>query len=414
MEGLESGQPTAIRKTLHRGSLQKEIDRSAGIVVKVLQVIPSLAARDGGPTQAVLSLSRALSAKNVECLIASTDANGDDRLPIVHETQLQYDSVPAIFFRRDWTQSFKYSRDFSRWLQSHVSDFDVVHVHAIFSHSSLAASQACRRHKVPYILRPIGSLAPWSMGHHRWRKRILWNLGVSSMISGASAVHYTSEEERKRSEESLGINKGIVIPLGVETAEFKNKSLSGAFSKLRPYVLILSRMHPKKGIELILESFMNLKRDSEFRDWKLVLAGDGDPDYLAKLKSLAQEQDGDVVFAGWLDDDQKIDALQNAALFALTSHHENFGLAVMESLACGIPVLISRNVNTASDIETAQAGWVVNLDPASITNALREAALDAPGRKAKGLAGKEMVSRKFNWSNVADDLIRLYRRVAQS
>ncbi|HET6267328.1 MAG TPA: glycosyltransferase [Acidobacteriota bacterium] len=382
--------------------------------MKVLQVIPSLAARDGGPTQAVLSLSRALSAKNVECLIASTDANGQNRLPVVHETTLQYDSVPAIFFRRDWTQSFKYSRDLSRWLQSHVRDFDVVHIHAIFSHSSLAAAQACRRHKVPYILRPIGSLAPWSMSHHRLRKRILWNLGVSSMIAGASAVHYTSEEECKRSEESLGIKKGVVIPLGVETAGFENNSQNGSFSKWKPYVLILSRIHPKKGIELILESFITLKREAEFREWKLVLAGDGDADYLAKLKGQARAQNGDVVFAGWLDDDQKIDALQNAALFALTSRHENFGLAVMESLACGTPVLISKDVNTASDIEKANAGWVVNLDPASIAGALREAASDAQARKAKGQAGKAMVLRKFNWSKIADDLIRLYTRVAKS
>src|SRR5207245_11679349 len=138
----------------------------------------------------------------------------------------------------------------------HVQGFDVVHIHAVFSHACLAAAKACHRHSVPYVVRPLGTLDPWSLRQKHLRKRLLWHVGVRSMLQKATAVHYTTSEEQRLVEESLGLECGVVIPLGVDEELLKVPSGAGSF-RCRypslghdPYVLVLCRLHPKKGLEL--------------------------------------------------------------------------------------------------------------------------------------------------------------------
>jgi len=100
-----------------------------------------------------------------------------------------YAGVPTIFFPRVASESFKWSAPLEAWLRERVSDFDLVHVHAVFSHSSLAAARACRAAHVPYLVRPLGTLDPWSLNHHRLRKQLLFGLGVRRMLAGAAALH---------------------------------------------------------------------------------------------------------------------------------------------------------------------------------------------------------------------------------
>src|SRR5216683_7337951 len=128
--------------------------------MRVLHVIPSVAPRYGGPSNAVLAMCRALGRKGVDVLIATTDADGEGRLPVEHGRVTSYGGTPAIFFPRQWSEAFKYSHPLAHWLDQHVADFDAVHVHAVFSHACLAAGQACRRAGVPYVVRPLGTLDP--------------------------------------------------------------------------------------------------------------------------------------------------------------------------------------------------------------------------------------------------------------
>src|SRR5262249_18322773 len=127
-----------------------------------------------------------------------------------------------------------------------------------------------------------------------------------------------------------------------------------------PYVLVLSRLHPKKRIVVLIEAFKALS----LADWRLVIAGDGQRDYVAALKEKAAGA-GNIVFAGWVDGEEKDALLRGAALLALPSQQENFGLCVMEAMSRGVPVLISPQVNLAEEIAAAGAGWVVELDQLS-------------------------------------------------
>jgi glycosyltransferase involved in cell wall biosynthesis len=251
------------------------------------------------------------------------------------------------------------------------------------------------------------------------RKRVSWHTGIRSMLTNAAAIHYTTKGEQQAVEESLSLNHGVVVPLGVEMKSIQEsataKRLSDQFPALegRPYVLVLSRLHPKKALEVLLGAFLSLVRHAEFQDWRLVLAGEGAGDYIALLKQMVAEQGaGDfVVFTGWLNGEKKEAALRDASLLALPSHHENFGLCVMESLACAVPVLISPHVNLAPEIEAASAGWIAEVNEAAIEQALAAALSSKAERRTRGGNGKQL-ALKYAWPNIANQLRQVYGELA--
>ncbi len=325
-------------------------------VLKVLHVIPAVAPRYGGPSRAVFEMCRALNAQGVETLIATTDADGRGRLPVDTREPALYNGAQTIFFPRQWSQTFGYSHALARWLDKNVSRFDVAHIHAVFSHPCIAAAAACRKRQVPYIIRPLGSLDPWSLSQKPFRKRVMLRVAVKRMLDGAAAIHYTTPDEQRLAESALHLRRGVVVPLGVEIEAPRERAQDRLGQS--PYVIALSRLHPKKNIELLLRVFLAVTDAPELNDWRLVIAGDGEPDYVGRLKQIVEEQGaGDrVVFTGWLDGAERVSALRNASLLALISHQENFGLAAVEALACGVPVIVSEGVNLASKIEESRRG----------------------------------------------------------
>lgn len=389
--------------------------------MKVLHVIPAVAPRYGGPSRAILEMCRALQERGIDLLIATTDADGPGRLSVEPGRPRAYKGVPTIFFPRQWSEGFKYSNLLARWLDSNVKTFDLLHIHAVFSHSSIAAALACRRYGIPYVLRPLGSLDPWSLNQKRLRKRLLWHFGVKQMLRGAVALHYTTAEERRLAEDSLGLTRGVVVPLAVNEDLFKASAVPPCFRwrfpslGADPYLLVLCRLHPKKGLELLLEAFLALIEQMEFKRWRLVVAGQGEAGYVTSLQRLAQQGGGNgrILFTGWLEGAEKISALREAALVALPSHQENFGLSVVEALACGVPVLVSSHVNLAEQIQAAGAGWVVSLERAALEHALFEALREGGERARRGAAGRDF-ARGFSWPRIAADLVRLYGSVAHT
>jgi glycosyltransferase involved in cell wall biosynthesis len=386
--------------------------------MKILHVIPSIAPRYGGPSNAIYAMCQALQKQSAKPLIATTNADGAQRLTVPLEKELIYQQVKTIFFNWQWSQAFQYSRPLALWLQRRVADFDVVHIHAVFSHACLAAARACQKRKVPYIVRPLGSLDPWSMKQKRLRKKLFWNLGVKRMLDQAATIHYTATEEKRLAEESLGLARGVVIPLGFDISFSDSETLAGEFRAAHtalgdsPYILFLSRIHPKKGLELLLQTFLELKEREEFKAWKLVVAGDGESDYVAALKrSVQHHKDGkDILFVGWLEGDKKKSATRDAALLALPSHQENFGICIIEALASGVPVLVSPFVNLAGEIKDAAVGWIAGLEKTDFTNVLGEALGNPDERFRRGSRGREF-ARHFSATRMAEDLLTLYHSV---
>jgi glycosyltransferase involved in cell wall biosynthesis len=380
-------------------------DAPGDVVMRVLHVIPSVSERSGGPATAIVPMCRALQERGVEVVLATTD-HGFTRTKHGAATTgasgiEEYKNVPARFFPVQLGDSFKYSRPFATWLRANVREFAVVHVHAVFNHASVAAAVACRDVGVPYVVRPLGTLDPWSMKQKPLRKRIFWELMGKPMLQRSAAIHYTAGAEKEATEKYFGLNHGRVIPLGVEVNG--SKKIGSAKQPQNPYVLSLSRLHPKKGLESLIYAFTSREPDS----WRLVIAGDGPADYVSLLKQKARGSER-IVFTGWVEGERKEELLRGASLFALPSYQENFGLSALEAMARGVPVLLTPEVNLASEVEAAGAGWVFERE--TLREGLDGLLRDEPDRTERGRAAYEFAKR-YSWEKTATDLIKLYEEV---
>ncbi len=361
-------------------------------------------------------MCRALQSQGVEILIVTTNADGNEELPVALGEKITYQDISTIFFARQWSEALKYSRPLARWLGRNVINFDLVHIHAVFSHACVAAAAACRKHRVPYLVRPLGTLDPWSLKQKSTRKRFFWHLGVKQMLRGAGAIHYTSAEEKRLVETELGLSRGAVVPNGIDLSFIERQTTP--FDRQHPeigdspYILALSRIHPKKGFELLIESFADLKRRGLYSDWRLVFAGDGDAEYVYQLKSLAQRKglNGDALFLGWLDGDRKYATLRGASFLAMPSYQENFGISLIEAMAYGVPVLVSPHVNLAPEIEKAGAGWIASLGKEKFVSTLAEVLESEQERKERGNKARALV-QNFAAPTVARKLLDLYQSV---
>ena len=379
--------------------------------MRVLHVIPSVEERSGGPATAIVPMCRALQQEGVEVLLVTTDAG----LNVSKISGSDHNGVPAIVFPTQLGESFKYSRPLTSWLHSNIYQFSVAHIHAVFNHSSVAAAHVCRKAGVPYIVRPLGTLEPWSMSQKPVRKRLFWQVSGKGMLRRAAAVHYTTDAEKLSTERLLGLNHGRVIALGIETNSTPAPvELTQHFPEFasEPYALVLSRLHPKKGLDVLIDAFLTLVEAPKFAHWRLVIAGDGPPDYVLKLKGMvaASAHADRVVFTGWLDGAKKEALLSGASLLVLPSYQENFGLCVLEALSRSVPVLVSPHVNLAREIVLANAGWIATVSKDALMTRLAEALGDDEERARRGRAGKQL-SQKYSWENSAKSLVNLYRQV---
>jgi len=378
-------------------------------------------------------MCRALRARGHEVAIATTShglsgLNGNGNGPKL------YNGTATHFFPVQWGDAFKYSRPLQTWLDENVRSFDVVHIHAVFNHSSIAAARSCRKYLVPYVVRPLGTLDPWSMQQKSLKKSLFWTLAGKRMLKRAATIHYTAQAEFDLVKDSLGLTHGSVVPLGIGSSDSvlgpqassparapntdcdsRGQARTPAVPARRgPYILFLSRLHPKKGLDVLIKAFVAVHKSQEFSEWRLVIAGDGNRAYINSLKQLVSSNSADLIvnFIGWVSGDEKLDVLRNASLLVLPSSQENFGLCVLEALAEGVPVVVSRDVNLAKDIADAGAGWISAIDVVGLENSLSEAMADNEQRLHRGVAGKAF-SQNFSWESIAEKLERMYLSIVE-
>jgi len=378
--------------------------------LRVLHVVPAVAARYGGPSQAAVELVRALDARGLSVTLASTDADGPGRLAVQLRTTTTYSGVPAVFFERRRSESFKYSPELADWLRENVATFDVLHVHAVFSHASIAAARQCWARGVPYVLRPLGTLTPWALAQKPVRKRVLTELVGRRMIGRAAAVHYTTQAERTLTESMIGPTAGVVVPLGIESSWLDRDPTPQA--ERDRVLLIVGRLHPVKNIEAAIAAFHRVRTNSPHAEWRLVIAGDGETEYRNRLEKAADQgpAKGLISFVGWLDDERKRAWLRRAAVLVQPSHQESFGVSVLEALACGVPAVVSSGVALAEDVAEAGAGWVCEPHETSLASAMSHVMANTEERARAGQAARRLALR-FTWTAAAESLADVYADV---
>jgi glycosyltransferase involved in cell wall biosynthesis len=386
--------------------------------VRVLHVIPSLSPKHGGPSFALPLIIRASALYGIRTTVATTDDDGPGARVSVRtgERSRTGEHSDAIYFPKQ-TEFYKASWSLNRWLRRHASAYDVVHIHALFSFSSVAAAWAARRAAVPYIVRPLGVLNRWGMqNRRRWLKQQSLQLLEIPILRNAAAIHYTASAERAEAEAAMPFlaTRSVIIPVPIApNAEGDPERLRQRFSQLAdgPVVLFLSRISPKKRLEVLLEAMVEVR--AHVPRVRLLIAGDGDVDYVNALKQKAHRLllDDVVVWAGHLAAEDKAAAFAIAGVFVLPSASENFGIAVAEAFAQRVPAVISPEVAISGEARERDAASVVAGEPRPIADAVVELLQDT--EKARRLAANAaaMVAARFSLDAVGRELKQLYDSV---
>ena len=395
--------------------------------MKILHVIPSVSPVRGGPSQAILEMVNALNEQGVTAEIVTTNDHGPDLLDVPLKQWIQYplssseQSVPVCFFPRfspkiSAIREFAFSDALTTWLWQNIRKYDVLHIHAIFSYPSTIAMVIARLQKVPYIIRPIGQLCEWSLQQSSQKKKIYLDLVERANLNHSQALHLTSELEQNEVSELHLQASSFVLPLGFSLPD----PIPNARQRLRqhfnlpldePIILFLSRLHPKKGLDYLIAALEKLA-DHRFT---FILAGSGDPDYETQIESLliSSKIRDRTHLTGFVEGETKNLLLQGSDLFVLTSHSENFGVAVLEAMASALPVLITPGVALAAEVKQHQLGYVTHLNVLDIVTAIEKHLVDDKQAEEMGQRAYQFVRENYTWDKIAADLIQVYQSIVK-
>ena len=378
--------------------------------MKIAHLYPFLGRDKGGIAACLPPQLNALQRQNVECqLISQRFAHDGDLADLgLGKTEFEISRVPT----KD-NSGFGFSLDLRNLVRA--SHADVIHSHGLWMWSDWVASQSARARNKPHIVSPHGMLEPWAMANSARKKAVMWRVFQQRALNNAHALHALCEAEQKAMR-ALGLTNPIaVIPNGVNLAEFSDlpdaSEFDAAFpiARNRKILLFMARLHPKKGLVPLLHAWKELA--SEFGDWLLILAGPDEGGHRAELEKLIEEFElhQAATFTGMLDGTLKRAALSRADAFVLPSFSEGFSIAILEAMACRLPVLLTPECHFPDAVRD-NAALEARPDAKSLAQFGRELLrLNDEERAQMGGRGYNLVARDYTWESVARAWKALYR-----
>lgn len=400
--------------------------------LRVLHTCPPMGPSYGGPFESIRHTVKALDLAGAKVSVAMPYGS------VASAHLAKWRPVYAISHGRVLFRPFEWSPEFAKGVLA--SDAEVLHTHCIWQHPSLVALPWKRTGR-PHVASIKGMLEPWAWQHKRWKKRPIWSLLERRNLMTASLLHATAEQEME-SIRWLGIKTPIaVIPHGVTLGGTEKMKAEGLESERRT-ALFLSRVHPKKGLPMLLEAWVRIRP----KCWQLRIVGPDEGGHVAELKQLCgklglgwgeeyiehrtsnvehriEEGDSlsstlvessynaDILFSGPLTGDAKDAAFREADLFILPTHSENFGMAVAEAMAAGLPVITTQGAPWEL-LEKEGCGWWVPVSVEGIAGALEDATKRSPeALLAMGKQARQLVSERFSWDRTARSMIACYEWV---
>lgn len=384
--------------------------------MRVLHVIPSVSTVHGGPSEAMKLFEQACIAAGQDIETATTDDDGPGkRNGLVNGAAVNIDGVVRHYFRKT-TDTYKVSLPLFAWLWKNIDKYDVIHLHALFSFSSTAAGLIARYKKVPYIIRPLGTLNKYGLEKRRaFAKRLSMFFIENALLKHASCVHCTSEREKADVEE---LEPGLmirVLPLSASPTLAIDRNVAiqhlPALADKR-WLIFMSRLDPVKNIELLFQAFeRSLKTLPE--DVVLLVAGDGQDAYRRSLIELARKLgiDTRVVWAGHLQGNVKASALGGAELFILPSQSENFGMAAAEAMLAGVPCALSEGVAIAEAAAGAGAAMILGNDVDKMAAQIVNVVGDVGLRHSLSVNAVKFAQTHYSVEQMGENLKQLYNDV---
>jgi len=376
--------------------------------LKILQLVHTLDPSVGGVAASVLALSRGLARRGHKLDIVVLD---DSASPWLVDIALPIHALGAGL------TSYRYSSKLLPWLKKQGRDYDRVIVNGIWQYLSFAAWRRYAGSSIPYYVFPHGMLDPWfkeTFPLKHLKKWLYWPWAEYRVLRDAAAVIFTSEEERSQARKSFWLYRcrEKVSPLGVEAPPISSNAKLEFLSRYPQLqnariFLFLGRLHPKKGCDMLLEAFAQMRSNDSI---SLILAGPDQVGWESDLRRQVTRLNltNRVVFTGMLEGSMKQGAFANAEAFVLPSHQENFGISVVEALAASVPVLVSNQVNIWREIEADRAGYVESDDLAGTTRLLQNWIGTAPAeREMVRQNARRCFEQRFEVDRAVDSLLQI-------
>ena len=385
--------------------------------MRILHSIRTVNPAGGGPIEGIKQIWKVLKAAGRETEIVSLDAPDD---PWVKECPMPVHALGPV------RTKYGYSSKLTPWVAEHRTEYDAVIVNGLWQYSGLGVWRALHGTDTPYFVFTHGMLDPWFKRAYplkHLKKWLYWPWGDYRVLRDAAAVLFTSQEEMRAASESFWLYRcnGIVVSYGVanppENGEAAKQVVLDRFPELRGkrVFLFLSRIHEKKGCDLLLRAFAKVAASDE--SIRLVFAGPDQTGWVSDLKALGEKLgiSDRLLWTGMISGDLKWGMIRLAEVFILPSHQENFGIAVAEALACGTPVLISNKVNIWREIEEDGGGIVENDDlPGTVRLIEKWIALPAQQRDAMREKARRCFQSRFEVAKAADSIMHVLEKYGKT
>lgn len=340
--------------------------------MQILHFLPSLTAAAGGPATAVFELCQALSRLGHKVTVATTEFDDSMVMPVTARSTYKVQIVPRP---KRWP--FAYTTSQLTQLEPLFAAHDILHLHGIWEYANVQLASLARRHDMPYIITPHGMLDRWAMAQGRLKKRLYMRFVARRWLSQATHIHLTALAEADQASCWIESAPRSVIPLLVDlsrhlsTTQLHLTNSLRANADSRPHILFLSRLHPKKGLDILLDATRILA--ARRVPVRLSIAGHGDSKYVKALKfqAVSAAQSGATIeFLGLVTGTRKESLYSAADLLVIPTHQENFGMVFIEALACGTPVITTAGVDIAADLATSGAVLIADRTPEAIADAI--------------------------------------------
>lgn len=387
--------------------------------MKILQVISSFspAYSYGGPVKMAFNISKELVKNNHHVTVYTTDVyDSNSRLDYKINPEIM-DGITVYRFRNLSNylsrKNLTCAPSMLFYLKNQIKKFDVIHLHEYRSFQAIFAYYYAQKYNIPYIIQARGSVLPFF--EKQFLKQafdVIW--GNRILANSACCIALTKTESDQYFRRGVPENKIVIIPNGLDLSQFSNLPERGTFrskygiSPTEKIILFLGRIHKIKGIDLLIEAYADLL--NEIPNARLVIAGPDDNFLSALQKQIRELKPGKMpLFTGPLYNQEKLAAYVDADVYVLPSRYEIFGNTILESWACGTPVIVTTGCHIADVVE--KAGIVVERDPVELAEAIKKIVLDEVLREKFADTGKAMVNNEFNLEAVVDNIEACYRQV---
>ncbi len=390
--------------------------------MKILHIVPSYwpAFERGGPIRSVHSLNKWFVKNGVDVTVYTTNIGLAGKVETNKEVLV--DGVKVWYFPLTW-RAWQYSSALHKQLKQTAKNFDLIHITSTFLSASTLGAYYAKRFGIPYVISPRGNLMKEPLKKKSpFKKRIYISLVEKKNLAGASAIHFTTEaEKREYLEQNLPLKKSIIIPNGLDPKEFGQKSIEGNKINFREkfgigadkkIVLSLGRINWKKGFDTLIPAFSEVMKEEPKA--VLIIAGEDDG-YKKQLELLISNRQlqQNVIFTGLLLDEERIAAYHEAQVFVLPSYSENFGMAVVEAMHFSLPVVITEGVGISKEVMNAKAGLVVQKNTKELSEGLIKILTDEKLRKELGENAKNFAKNRLSAEKIAEEFTKVYSEFIQ-